>query len=73
MTSLQALSCIKNSLNQPLLSTDDFLPGSSPLFQVTNAPHFKVPKSKPSKTAKKIADQNTCPAILDPSSTEKTI
>ena len=72
-SSFQALSCITNSLNQPLLSADDFLPGSSPLFQITIAPHFKAPKSKPSNTAKKIADQNSFPAILDPSLTEKMI
>ena len=72
-SSFQALSCITNSLNQPLPSTDDFLPGSSPLFQVTNAPHFNIPKSKPSKKAKKIADQNTSPAILDPYLSEKMI
>ena len=66
-SSFQALSCITNSLNQPLPSTDDSLPGSSPLFQITNAPHFKAPKTKPSKTVKKIADQNSSPpAILEP-------
>ena len=66
-SSFQALSYITNSLNQPLHSTDDFLPGSSPLFQITKDPHFKIPMKKTSKTAKKIADQNSSSsAILEP-------
>ena len=66
-SSFQALSCITSSLNQPLLTSDYLMPGSSPLFQVTKDPHFKIPMKKTSKTAKKFADQtSSSPAILEP-------
>jgi hypothetical protein len=74
MTSFQALSSITNSLNQPLLTSDEIQSGSASLFPVNNVLHFAMPKNKPSKTAKKIADQNThTPTILEPSLAEVMI
>ena len=74
MTSLQALSCITTSLNEPLPTFDDLLSGSNSFFQVTKDPkdsHFTQPMKRSSKTAKKIAGQNTSfSAIVEPSMVE---
>ena len=67
MTSFQALSCITFSLNQLQPTSNDLLSGSYSCFQVTKDPkdsHFTQPLKRSSKTAKKIAGQNTSSSAI---------
>ena len=70
MTTFQALSYITTTLNKPLPTFDDHLYGSIPLFQVTKSTPYTMPKKRELKAAKKIADQNSSSAILEPNMDE---